>query len=341
MNPDLLLQLAIGRMPRMRPRDRILLGETVDGAERFRSLGIPQIEEILRRRLPDFRFEPESLLRQAEKDLQILDRRGIGTVGLWERGYPPLLREIWDPPFLLFFRGSLPGQDVPAVSVVGTRNPDRTGDRAAFRLGVELGRLGLPVISGLALGIDGSAHKGALAGSGYTAAVLGSGIDAVYPRQHLRLGMRILEAGGGILSEYPPGTEAAKFRFPARNRIISGIARGAVIVQAPERSGALHTADFALEQGRDIFVHKEGLSGTAGAGTLRLSEMGAPEISGADDILRAWGYRPAGRSVSHSEALPDEEGNSERNTGSTLARLLESELSGNLIHYKGESFRSN
>jgi DNA processing protein len=163
----------------------------------------------------------------------------------------------------------------------------------AFEMGRDFARAGVPVVSGLALGIDAFSHRGNLEGGGATVAVLGSGLDMVYPASNRGLARRILEQGGALLSEYPPGTRPAKWNFPARNRIIACLARAVVIVEAPEKSGALITADFALQMGRDLFVASAGTASVKGGGTRSLAEDGAKVVSGAGSILRDWGLEAA------------------------------------------------
>ena len=203
--------------------------------------------------------------------------------------YPPLLREIFDPPVWLYCRGCFPDPEKSAVALVGTRHPSAAASMQALALGREFARAGITVISGLALGIDALAHRGALEGGGYTAAVLGSSVDEVYPASNRDLARRILKAGGSLLSEYDPGTTPRKWYYPQRNRIISGIARATIIVEAPAGSGALHTGRFALEQGRDLFVASAGVISPIGEGTRTLAREGCPVISGAAEILKEWG----------------------------------------------------
>jgi len=204
--------------------------------------------------------------------------------------YPPLLREIYDPPKVLYCRGRLPNPERPAVALVGTRHPSVAASVQALALGQNFARAGITVISGLALGIDALAHRGCLEGGGPTAAVLGSSVDEVFPASNRDLARRILRTGGSLLSEYDPGTKPRKHYYPQRNRIISGLARATVIVEAPAASGALHTARFALEQGRDLFVASAGVASPLGEGTRALADEGCPVISRAEDILAEWGW---------------------------------------------------
>ena len=219
-------------------------------------------------------------------------------------GYPPLLAELHDPPARLFLRGR-PAELLarPAVAIVGARSCSSYGAQVARGLARELAAVGVVVVSGLARGIDGEAHRGALAGGGITVAVLGCGIDRDYPRSHAELARRIAEEGL-VVSEYPSGVEPAPWRFPARNRIIAGLARATVVVEARERSGALITADFALELGRDVFAVPGEITAALSAGTNDLLRQGAAPLLSADDILGALGLEraPPARAASLSQA---------------------------------------
>ena len=209
--------------------------------------------------------------------------------------FPARLRAIYDPPPALHVRGA---DDVEilgrrAVAVVGARSCSSYGAQVARMLGRELAAAGLVVVSGLARGIDGEAHRGALEARGVTVAVLGCGIDRDYPASNAQLSRRIEEAGL-VVSEYPTGVEPAPWRFPARNRIIAGLAEAVVVVEARERSGALITADFALEEGREVFAVPGEITSSLSAGTNALLKVGASPLTAADDVLDALGIdRPA------------------------------------------------
>jgi DNA processing protein len=231
----------------------------------------------------------EEVRSQAEQDAGAARTRGIGYVSYAEEAYPPLLRESYDPPAVLFYRGALPDPVRPLAAVVGTRKPSGFAAAQAYTFGRALAWGGVPVVSGLALGIDALAHRGNLEGGAPTAAVLGSGLDWVYPASNRGLARRILENGGALLSEYPPGTPARKWHFPARNRIIAGLARGTLLVEAPAASGALITARFALDQGRDLWVASAGVNSPRGEGCRNLAQEGAPVITRGEDILNEWG----------------------------------------------------
>jgi DNA processing protein len=206
------------------------------------------------------------------------------------RRFPPLLGAIFDPPKRLYVRGG--GTDdvlaQPAVAVVGARACSHYGSQVARRLGRELAAAGLVVVSGLARGIDGEAHRGALEAGGLTVGVLGCGIDRDYPAAHAELGRRIRERGL-VVSEYEPGVEPAPWRFPARNRIIAGLSVATVVVEARERSGALITADFALEEGRDVLAVPGEITSSLSVGANALLKLGAAPCTSSDDVLELFG----------------------------------------------------
>lgn len=211
------------------------------------------------------------------------------TVARGSPGFPPLLAELYDPPTRLYLRGTDPEiLSRTCVAVVGARSCSPYGAQVARELGRELSAAGLVVVSGLARGIDGEAHRGALAAGGLTVAVLGCGIDRDYPRAHAELARRVA-ADGLVVSEYPPGVEPAPWRFPARNRILAGLAAATVVVEARERSGALITADFALELGRDVFAVPGEITSTLSAGTNDLIRQGATPLLAPGDVLDGLG----------------------------------------------------
>jgi DNA processing protein len=229
-----------------------------------------------------------------------LGARNLRFVGRGEAEYPPLLRELHDPPPGLFVRGSAALELLrrPAVAIVGARACSAYGSQVARLLARELAVAGLVVISGLARGVDGEAHRGALDASGITVAVLGCGVDRDYPAAHAQLAWRICERGL-VVSEYAPGVEPAPWRFPARNRVLAGLAAATVVVEARERSGALITADFALEAGREVFAVPGEITSALSKGTNALLHLGATPLTAATDVLEALG-------VEAPEAAPPE-----------------------------------
>jgi DNA processing protein len=221
--------------------------------------------------------------------------RALGVTWLARSGgLPRGIAAIFDPPLGVFVRGCAPLEvlDAPAVAIVGARTCSPYGAQVARTIGRELADAGLIVVSGLARGIDAEAHRGALEAGGRTVAVLGCGIDRDYPASHADLAGRI-RASGLIVSEYGPGVEPAPWRFPARNRIVAGLAQATVVVEARERSGALITADLALEEGREVFAVPGEITSALSAGTNRLLALGATPLLEAADVLRSFGIEPA------------------------------------------------
>jgi DNA processing protein len=295
-----LLDLIIARLNKLSCREKLLLCKSFDTEQEFFRQSAADMEAMIGRRLAA-PWNIDRVRRMAERDAAQARLKGINWVSWHSPAYPPLLREIYDPPIILFFRGKLPNPEAPLVAVVGTRKPSPQSAAQAYRIAHDLARALISVVSGLALGIDAMAHRGNIEGGAPTVAVLGSGLDKVYPSSNRTLARRILETGGCLLSEYPPGTGPYKWNFPARNRIISGLARGVLIVEAPEKSGALITARFALEHNREVWVASCGVTGDNGQktafdrrGTAKLTTEGAGIIRDASDILEAWNMETAG-----------------------------------------------
>ncbi len=226
----------------------------------------------------------EKALAEAGAELARLDRYGLEAVTLADPGYPRPLRTLEDPPPVLYVRGGYEPRDELAIAIVGTRRPSSYGRRVAERLARELGAMGFTIVSGLARGIDTAAHRGALKAGARTLAVLGGGFAHFYPQENRRLGDEIAESGA-VLTEFPIGQPPERWTFPRRNRIISGLSRGTIIVEAPERSGALITARLALEQGREVFAVPGPITHETSAGVHRLIQQGAKLITNVDDVL--------------------------------------------------------
>jgi DNA processing protein len=215
-----------------------------------------------------------------------LAAKGIRFLSCRHPEYPPLLREIYSPPAGLYLLGALPTR--PCVSVIGSRRCSEYGTTVAFMLSRDLARRGVAIVSGLARGIDSMAHKGALEAGGETAGVLGCGVDICYPSENRALMAKVAE-GGCVVSEYPPGTPPLPGHFPARNRIISGLSRAVVVVEAAEQSGTLITVEQALDQGRDVFAVPGNITSRLSSGTNGLLKQGAALATCAEDILRELG----------------------------------------------------
>ena len=248
--------------------------------------------------LPEEQFELMTEIGKAEQQKILNSRNNWDLDGAWEKfrkkgisfvsqemdTYPDKLRYIHNPPYSIYFKGSLPDGHRQAVAIVGARRCSEYGRSMAEKLGEQLAKYDIPVISGMAMGVDAYGHVGALRGKGKTYAVLGCGVDICYPAAHKQLYHDILD-NGGIISEYPPGTEAKPQLFPARNRIISALSDTIVLVEAKERSGSLITADFALEQGKDIFAFPGRATDELSFGCNALIRQGAGIITSVDSFL--------------------------------------------------------
>jgi len=275
--------------------------------------------------------------------LERLSTTGYRFLARSSGDFPPLLRAIHDPPSGLFLRG---GSDPkllsqPSVAVVGARASSGYGASVARSIGRELAAAGLVVVSGLARGIDSEAHRGALEASGTTVAVLGCGIDRDYPAAHAELARRIADSGL-IVAEYAPGVEPAPWRFPARNRIVAGLCAATVVVEARERSGALITADLALEEGREVFAVPGEITSALSAGTNALLKLGAAPLTRAADVLASFGIEAKPVQAESSpllDLLPASADELVRQTGAPAAEvaaaLVELELEGCAVAHEG------
>lgn len=210
--------------------------------------------------------------------------KGISLISIHDKEYPNKLKNIEKPPYALFVRGKLPEENKISIAIVGARNCSIYGKEMAFWFGKSLSNAGIQIISGLALGVDGCAHKGALAGKTNTFGILGCGIDICYPKENFELYMSMQDRGG-IISEYGVGVPGKAFRFPMRNRIISGLCDGVLVVEARERSGSLITADLALEQGKEIFAVPGKIGDKLSEGCNNLVKNGAELVQSPKDIL--------------------------------------------------------
>jgi len=220
----------------------------------------------------------------ADDQLSRVEKHKVRLITLWDADYPEILKSIYDAPVLLYVKGTLDGKNGNRLAVVGTRSSTSYGQWAAEYLCEDLARRGVVIVSGMARGIDTLAHRGAIKGGGKTIAVLGSGVDVVYPPENDGLYERISETGA-VISEFPMNTEPASGHFPRRNRIISGLSVGTVVVEADHKSGALITAYIALEQGREVFAVPGSIRSRTSRGTHKLIKEGAKLVESVDDIL--------------------------------------------------------
>lgn len=270
------------------------------------NIGLKKIQTLL-----DYYFTPEQVFYGKEEELKLLpnlsqtdiqtvlnskvtskiqenyaklSERGIYFVTKEDKEYPEKLHTIYQPPFSLYYKGSLPKQEKISIAVIGARNCSEYGKEMTEYFSSLLAKADIQIISGLARGIDGYAHKGALSVGGYTYGVEGCGIDICYPKENIELYMAMQEKGG-VLSEYGPGTCPRAFNFPMRNRLISGLADGILVIEAKEKSGSLITVDMGLEQGKNIYALPGRAFDLLSGGCNNLIKMGAKLVSGIEDIL--------------------------------------------------------
>ena len=245
--------------------------------------GVEGIREEIARSIVEKRYSGDP-----DKELKKAESKGVRILTYSDPGYPGLLKEIHDPPMVLFVKGN----DIPVnhtfISVVGSRNSTSYGQKAAEKIGQGLARRGLGVVSGMARGIDSASHWGCMEGKGFTIAVLGTGVDVIYPGSNRKLYEQIC-LKGAVISEFPMGAPPTPNNFPIRNRIISGLSRGTVIVEATKNSGSLITASLALDQGRELFAVPGSINSFKSTGCHYLIKQGAGLIENADDILEALG----------------------------------------------------
>ena len=217
-------------------------------------------------------------------DLSWLEQNNNGVITFNETNYPSQLKEIADPPPVLFVRGNPDLLSLPQIAIVGSRNPSSLGAETAFNFAKTLSHHGFVITSGLALGIDAASHRGALTAKGYTVAVAGTGLDRVYPARHKELATEIVNTGV-MISEFPPGTPAKANHFPRRNRIISGLCQGLLVVEAAKQSGSLISARLALEQNREVFAIPGSIHNPLARGCNALIREGAKLVETTQDIL--------------------------------------------------------
>ncbi len=233
------------------------------------------------------KIELDKTLINPDDELSLLEEKGIKAITIKEEGYPSILKDIYSPPPIIYYQGNFLSimKESEGLAVVGSRMPTFYGRKVAKELSNEIAKAGYVVISGLARGIDTNAHLGALEACGKTIAVLGSGLDRIYPTENNKLAQRIINENGSIISEFPLLTRPEKNNFPRRNRIISGLSLGTIVVEAAEKSGALITADFALEQGKEVFAVPGSIYSFLSTGCHNLIKQGAKLINNCQDIF--------------------------------------------------------
>jgi len=238
------------------------------------SLNIPFIKEI-----------KNPAWDKVEKNLKWAEKPHRNIITILDSNYPRLLQTIAAPPAIIFVEGNISLLSSNQLAIVGSRNPTAYGIEIAFSLGRELASLGIIITSGLALGIDGASHRGALEAQGQTIAVMGTGMDSIYPRSHHKLAQQIITQNGTLITEFPIDMQPKAENFPQRNRIISGLSLGTLVVEATSRSGSLITAKFALEQGREVFAVPGSIHNPLARGCHALLRQGAKLVENINDIL--------------------------------------------------------
>lgn len=227
-------------------------------------------------------------LRKVSIYMDYMIKHNIDIISIYDKEYPQILKKIYDPPMCLYVKGNKDILNNLNIGVIGSRNCTENGSKIAKRISYELALRGINIVSGLARGIDVAAHIGALYAKKPTIAILGHGLDMIYPQEHINIAKKILEYGGTLVSEYPIGIGPEKYNFVARNRILSGICKGILVVEAKKKSGTNLTVDFALEQGRDIFAIPGEINNSNAEGTNELIKEGAKLVSSYKDILEEY-----------------------------------------------------
>ncbi len=295
-------------------------------------------------------------LKEAEKEMKAAVASGCRLLTFTEEGYPALLRQIADPPLVLYIRGDAHALTEHSVAMVGTRRPTAYGTSVTLRLAADLAQRGLVITSGMARGIDSASHRGALEAKGKTVAVMGSGLDVIYPRENQKLADRIASSGA-VISEFPLGTSPAPENFPIRNRIISGLALGVVVVEAAEYSGSLITARLALEQDREVFAVPGNITAAQSFGPNHLIKQGAKLVDHWMDVVEELPADVRRQLLPPSEASEGERGaaplfegadeslfvdaifsNVQLSQPRVLQALLELEMSGLVRQLPGKNF---
>lgn len=244
---------------------------------------IDGIGEILAKRICD-----ESYRIGLEKYIEYMKKYNIDIITIKDEQYPQKLKNIYDPPAILYIKGNKNILQDFAISIIGCRQCSSYGKTVANNMSYELAKKGINIISGMATGIDSFAHIGCINAKGKTIAVLGNGLDRIYPKENTELFNQILKTNGAIISEYIIGTKPEKMNFPARNRIVSALSDGVIVVEAKEKSGTLITVDFALEQGKNVFVIPGNITSQNSKGTNNLIKEGAKVVTCVEDVLEEY-----------------------------------------------------
>lgn len=230
----------------------------------------------------------QNIRQNLDKHIEYMLKNNIDIISINDKEYSEILKEIYDAPISLYIRGNKNILNDDSVAIIGCRESTDYGRNITKKLAYDIAKSKINIVSGLAKGIDGIAHRGAILAGGKTIAVLGNGLDTIYPTENIPLAKEILKTGGAIISEYPLGEKPQKQNFPERNRIVSGMSKGVVVVEAKEKSGTLITVDFALEQGRDVFVVPGNINQENSTGTNELIKQGAKLITSYKDVIEEY-----------------------------------------------------
>lgn len=280
-----IFELTISLLTFLKTREKKNLAEQFSRADDIFNLNIKDVSLLIGRsiKVKDFKFE--NLKAKLERSVRIIENYKIELTSVFDSDYPYLLREIAEPPFMIFSRGKKLNEQ-HKIAIVGTRRPTGKGMQFAFDSAKTCAEKNYAVVSGLALGVDAFAHKGAVSVNAPTIAVLPCAVENLYPRANVGLARKIIDAGGSIISEYPPETTALKFRFLERNRIVSGISDGTVVIEAPEKSGALSTAAHTRTQGKPLFMFEQLLDSVQNEGGRALSACTVKTVDEIIDVLQ-------------------------------------------------------
>lgn len=309
MDKDILSLHCFNTLPQIGPKSLAKIQEF--GAHRLWLTGnLADFEAILGNRVKLDWYQDFSKLNRAkflEQELDYLTKSNIKVLTKQDESYPQSLLEIATPPTILYVKGDISGLE-NSLAIVGTRKYTPYGARVAEKLSRELSESGIPIISGLALGIDSIAHRGCLDGKSKTIAVLGGGIspEALYPKSNQSLANAIIASGGALISEFPPRSKPRRENFVLRNRIVSGTARGILIIEAPIKSGTMTTVKYALEQNRDVFAIPGNIDVKNSEGTNQLIKQGAYLVTQAEDILNVFGLEIIRRQFDLSQFEPEQ-----------------------------------
>ena len=241
------------------------------------------IDEKLANTISDINIKKDVI-----RHLKYMEKNSIDIISIENKEYPELLKNIDNSPICLYIRGNKDILNMANIAIVGCRESTKYGENIAREFSYNLSQNGFNIVSGLALGIDSYAHIGAIEADRKTIAVLGNGLDTIYPKENLNLSKKILDCGGAIISEFPLGTKPEKINFPARNRIISGISNGVLVVEAKKQSGSMITVDFALEQGRDVFAIPGNINYANSYGTNEIIKQGAKLVTTWEEIVEEY-----------------------------------------------------